>query len=281
MTQVIHQSISSAIRASAAELMYYGRAEEHTHWQGKDVAADPQKQMWELLFHSIRAPIPHDRETLAKETGANLPWAEDHFQERICGQPLNPGQQYKNWPYYVANPSNDQSRVVGGEKFHHTYMERFWPKRAGLDIHRCHCDGDDEGHEIGTQPSDRFGIRFGYGDFRDVLNKLAVNPSTRQAYLPIWFPEDTGKSDEIRVPCTLGYLFMVRNGLAHCTYYIRSCDFMRHFRDDIYLACRLVHTIMQYIGSHTGNGVRPGFLHMHIGSLHCFRGEQKMLKYHI
>ncbi len=85
--------------------------------------------------------------------------------------------------------------------------------------------------------STMFGIRYNYGDFGDVIRLLQREPFTRQAFLPMWFPEDTGSVHGERVPCTIGYHFMRRGNYLHIVYYIRSCDYLRHFRDDIYVAC--------------------------------------------
>jgi hypothetical protein len=62
---------------------------------------------------------------------------------------------------------------------------------------------------------------------------MVREPFTRQAFLPIWYPEDTGSVHGERVPCTIGYHFIRRGDWVHVVYYIRSCDFFRHFRDDI------------------------------------------------
>lgn len=185
-----------------------------------------------------------------------MPWAEDHFQERVCGKPLNPGEQYKNWKFYKANKANDKFRTAGEEQFSHTYMERIWPKQANR-----------------SDSKENHGIRYSLGDLHDVVDLIKRMPNTRQAFLPIWFPEDTGNHAGVRVPCTLGYHFFHRDGFLDCHYYIRSCDFLRHFRDDVYLAARLVGTIIDW-----GDlNMLPGTLYMHITSLHVFNGEKEML----
>ena len=119
------------------------------------------------------------------------------------------------------------------------------------------------------------GLRYRLGDLNDVIDLLKKDVGTRQAYLPVWFPEDTGVVHGERVPCTLGYHFIVRNGLMHVNYYIRSCDFIRHFRDDIYMTCRLVFHIIDQMGPGT---IAPGTFHMHITSLHCFFNDSTVLK---
>jgi thymidylate synthase len=105
------------------------------------------------------------------------------------------------------------------------------------------------------------------------------DPETRQAYLPVWFPEDTGVVHKERVPCTLGYHFIQRMGYLHCTYYIRSCDFVRHFRDDLYLSLRLQLWMLNQLQSirKTENFdwqlVKPGMFVFHCVSMHCFEND--------
>jgi len=199
-----------------------------------------------------------------------LPWAENHFEERIGGLPLNPGNEYKNWRFYQRKPEDDKFRNTNNQ-FSHSYMERIWPKLAGR---------FDDKHlslqmlKIGLNISINKGIRYNLGDLGDIIELLRNDPTTRQAYLPIWFPEDTGNVMNERVPCTLGYHFYNVRGKLDCHYYIRSCDYLRHFRDDVYLASRLT----QYVGQTTG--IPPGKLYMHITSLHVFYNERGMLKQH-
>lgn len=120
----------------------------------------------------------------------------------------------------------------------------------------------------------RRGIRFYYGDLADLVLLLKENPRSRQAYLPVWFPEDlTAAVEGERVPCTLGYHFMVTpDQKLDCMYPMRSCDFIRFFRDDIYMAGRL----MQWIGEQIK--VDAGVLTMHIANLHAFVGDQMFLE---
>jgi hypothetical protein len=223
-------------------------------WQAirdKDIPQTHTREIEDVIFSW---PIPNSVSALKALVHPNLPWAEDHFLERVSGVPYNPPPSHEWWPY--AQKSNDQHRKE--EIFSHTYPERFWPKKAGrFALH----------HEMGPQ-----GVRYSYGDLDDVVRLLQESTYTRQAYLPVWFPEDTGAVHGERVPCSLGYHFMVRNGRISCRYFIRSCDFLRHFRDDVYLAARLT----QWIGDRL-EGIKPGNLTMVIGSLHVFDGEHELL----
>ena len=195
--------------------------------------------MREALFQQFRAVVPDNLDRLRGAIKPNLPWADDHFKERVSGWPLNPGETWKNWPWALAA---DKHRTEG-ECFSHTYMERFWAAKT-------------DGH----------GIRYPYGDLGSLVELLRREPNTRQAYLPVFFPEDTGAIHGGRIPCTLGYHFIQRGGYLHMSYYIRSCDLYRHFRDDVYLAAKL----LLWVRDQVNPNWTPGWLRMDIGSLHCF-----------
>lgn len=255
-------------------------------WQSLDVSGDPSKVTWELREAVMEIGMSEVMDQAQATISPNLPWAEDHFQERVQGRPLNPPPSQAWWPFAQQG---HKGHVDGAGKFSHTYPERFWPRHAGHD--RCNCPFVAE-MEDGKKPgfySDswdchykgRRGIRFNYGDLYDVILRLVENPYTRQAYLPVWFPEDTGAPKGERVPCSLGYLFMIRDNQLHVTYHIRSCDFMRHFRDDVYMAMRLGQYVREAFiaGTSQDNEVEMGMLTMHISSLHIFEGDRAMVEY--
>lgn len=229
---------------------------ETEQWQSVEMEkGEPRKITHELTNVSFAYRIPRTLAQLRADVEPNLPWADYHFLERVSRKPLNPGEQYKNWPYYYHDPHQESTFRAGG-KFSHTYMERFWPPAI-------------------------MGIRYTYGSLDHVIDLLLKDPHTRQAYFPIWFPEDTGTAHGERVPCSLGYHFLMRDNQLNITYFIRSCDYLRHFQDDVYLACRL---LMWVLGELRGEGpkdwdmVGPGNLIMHITSLHVFEGELYKLK---
>lgn len=57
-----------------------------------------------------------------------------------------------------------------------------------------------------------------------------------------------------------------------CVYTMRSCDIVRFYRDDIYMAGRL----LQYVAENVGHS--PGQLVVHIDNLHCFPGDRPHLE---
>lgn len=261
----IFPSFDKAIRHARQTLVDVGYWVEPGKWQSRDVSKKPEMMTREVLNYSFQVALQsEDAETYRKDVRPNLPWVDDHFKERVGGHPLNPGIQWAKWPW--GNSANTFRDSNG--QFSHTYMERIWPKFSGLT----------EGGKLETESilEPRGGIRYSYGDFKDVITHLSKDPTSRQAYLPIWFPEDTGIVHGERVPCTLGYQLIQRNGFLHLVYYIRSCDIVRHFQDDIYLAVRLqIHVLkeLRKLDALYWDRIKPGFYTMHITSLHAFKND--------
>lgn len=251
----------------------------HTkRWQGAHIADKPEMATYEMLHPTIRVDMSSYEggiQSLEEDTQPNMPWAENHFLERVSGQPMNPGTEWKNWPYgHSAAKFLDH---MG--KFNHNYMERYWPKFANM------VDPpSDTAADFYSQWRDaklihpHRGIKYEYGDLGDVVKQLAEDPLTRQAYLPVWFPEDTGGGDK-RAPCTIGYHFIMRDNLLDVTYQIRSCDLMRHFRDDVYLTVRLAEWVLEEVRKLNDDwfNVGLGQFHMHMTSLHVFVNDWRML----
>ncbi len=242
-------------------------------WQSMKAPAP----MVELLNLSVALDL-EGQEALELFQGTikpNLPWADLHFeQERVSGQPINPGETWKLWPW-----SHSAARHLReGEtlpQYDHSYAERYWPKFAGITP-----DGRLPGDWSRATPSK--GIRFDTGDLNDLVDVLVDDPLTRQAYLPIYLPEDlvAAKSGK-RVPCTLGYHFIRRGNKVHIVYPMRSCDFVRHFADDVYLTIRLLLWVIQECRKkHQAIWHRavPGTFTMHITSLHMFEPDRERIK---
>lgn len=253
--------LETAILKVHREFLREARDVHTDNWQGVNIRKRPEAGMKEQLFVTMKADLEGSEELTYYQSSIqpNLPWAEDHFLERVCGQPLNPGVQWAKWPW---GHSADKFRDSNGQ-FNHNYMERYWPKQAGR-----------------GQDAALSGIRFKYGDLNDVADMLATDKLTRQAYLPVWFPEDTGQPENGRKPCTLGYHFIMRGDRLHCVYYIRSCDFFRHFRDDVYLTTRLQLWMLgkcRQLNPKDWLDVRMGQFTMHISSLHCFINDWRQV----
>jgi thymidylate synthase len=256
--QTNYTSIHIAIQQSIKFLKENGSISDTKYWQG----IESPNTMFEVMNLNWTAPVPQDTIQLRRECRPDVEWADAHFLERIGGEPLNPGESYKKWPGYKDSDFNDSNFRKYDGKFAHTYMERYWPKYAA---------SYQKGNEMA-------GIRFEYGDLIDVINLLIKDPLTRQAYLPIFFPEDTGAVVGQRVPCTLGYLFYMRESKLHIKYYIRACDAKRHFRNDIYLTCLLLIWATDRMNSTRGMEIYSvGNITMDIASFHVFEKEKNLI----
>jgi hypothetical protein len=242
----------------------FGEVVDVGEWQSitREEQDLPQQKTIELQNVVFDMDIPQTMEELQAVVSPNLPFAEAQFQDRVSGAPLNPPPSDKLWPW--AHHLDDDK---AGGQYSHTYPERYWPKHA-------------RPTHVPALLYPRRGVRYAYGDLQDVLSLLRRSPYTRQAVLPVWFPEDTGAVQRQRVPCSIGYHFLLRKGELNVTYWIRSCDFFRHFQDDVYMTARLV----QWILEEMDNGIQddwtsvlPGKLTMHIDSLHVFEAERARL----
>ena len=242
-----YQNMQEALDHTRAALLNYGQLVKTKNWQSEETKLG----MWEINNYVFATEVPEGKEGLNKILKPDQPWAEMHFQERVCGHPINPAPSYLAWPYYQG----DEVWRKHGEKFAHTYPERMW-------VHRMP------------------GVRFEYGNLDNVVKLLDRDPMTRQAFLPIWFPEDTGSMGNYRVPCTIGYHFIIRDDELNMVYYIRSCDYRRHFKNDVYLACRLLQWVLNELwklDSLNHGRITIGTLTMYITNLHVFEGEQELI----
>jgi hypothetical protein len=243
-------------------------------WQGQVIEHRPEMVSYELLNETFTVPLfgieslQHWRDDIKP----NLPWADAHHLERVSGAPLNPGVEWRNWPWAS---SADKHRTEG-EMFNHTYAERLWPRYAGKlgPLETMSSLPKIDSLKTTPYPSAHRGIRGEYGDLRTLVDMLSFEPDTRQAYIPLYFPEDTGL--EGRKPCTLGYQVIVRNNEAHLYYPLRSQDFVRHWADDIYLAIRLLLWIIDECRKNNPadwSDIKPGSFTMHATSLHVFAND--------
>lgn len=157
------------------------------------------------------------------------PWANVEFTERISRIPCNPGSAWR-W-----RPEVWEEFLEEDGKFAYTYSERM------------HFQTD------------------------KLIQEARVNPDSRQLFLSIWNPKiDAPRiGGQRRIPCSLGYLFQIREGRVNMTYLMRSCDFVTHLVNDIYLATKLLHYFAERIERPVGR-----FTH-YIASLHIFQKDVK------
>lgn len=232
----LHITTKEAVNNAIRVLLYNKNKIVSNRWQAQEVNAT----MFEINNIFLEMQMVPTIGQLEIETGCDLPWSENHFQERMANDPeaRNPGREWYNWPYYQHGKDDNRFRETG--LFSHTYQERFYPEPG-------------------------YG-RFPNGNVKDVIFRLKNDLTTRQAFLSIWHPEDQSNNNQ-RVPCTIGYWFNVRNNKLNITYLIRSCDATRHFRNDVYMTQRLAQTVSQELN------LELGIMSMWIGSFHCFEPD--------
>ncbi len=265
MITVIYPNFDLGIEAIQKKFLNTGRVINVNNWQSVSVKGTPKERMFEALHLFWQVQIP-PADQWVEQIKPNVEWADEHFQERVSGMPLNPPPSHVRWPY----AQKDNAEHGGNKQFSHTYPERIWPKMAG-----------ELGDRFHNNEALNEGIRYEYGDLNDMVSLLIKDKYTRQAFLPIWFPEDTGAVAGQRVPCTIGYHFIFRHGFLHITYWIRSCDYLRHFRDDVYLALKLADWVLDQLKDmdpENWRDVKLGIFTMHIVNLHIFEPEIPMLK---
>lgn len=255
MIIVVEYNIKKAIIESYKKLLHYGQELSTERWQGDK----PLDEFIEVLNFVFQSKIPEKIEEAKKLIDPILPWADEHFEERISGIPYNPPPSSERW-----NNINKTEKWYSKEykdKFSHTYPERLWFKKVF--------------------PK---GLRYDTGDLYDIVKLLAKEPNTRQCYMPMFIHEDiTAALKEERVPCSLGWHFIQRNGYLHVNYFLRSVDAVRHFRNDIYFAVRKVYYILEEASKLNSffKDVKPGFIHIFITSFHCFKSDRYYLEKYI
>lgn len=164
-----------------------------------------------------------------RDLAPTQPWAEHEWGERLAGinrNHVNPGEAWK-----LRGGLWNQFLESNG-RFSYTYGERF-SKSAHV-------------------------LR--------AIERLEHDPDSRQCWISVWDPNrDPLRIGGIRrVPCSLGYHVMIRQGTVQLTYIQRSADFATHFINDVWMAARL----QDYISFQLGHPVGT-FTH-HIFSLHVF-----------
>lgn len=110
---------------------------------------------------------------------------------------------------------------------------------------------------------------------RGIIEELGKHPETRQAIIEIHNnDDDLACIGERRVPCSLNYHFLKRNGKLDIIYTMRSSDFSTHFQNDIWLADEL----RRYVANRLG--IEPGLFFMSVHSLHIYKKDwEELTKY--
>jgi hypothetical protein len=121
-------SADVAVNHAINQLKDTGEVVDAGHWQGIPTEGKPDLVTQELINMQLEFPIPLSADEASFNIGPNLPWAENHFQERVGRKPTNPGEEYLNWPWWRGQDAEAMDDSGHELTFTHTYQERFWPK---------------------------------------------------------------------------------------------------------------------------------------------------------
>lgn len=243
----IYQNVFEAFREVERELFEFGIEVHPQTMQDKIIKDDPEYMTKELRGYSFMiVDWKWDSVEVWKIFSYFWPGIENdldnylhqEFEDRIS-YPTNPGNSYKH------RLSIWQEFLHGG-KFAYTYSERIHPQ---LDT---------------------------------ILEELRANPETRQAIINIHSnicPLDSNRVETSmdilnrggggRLPCSMYYQIMIREGRVDLIYTMRSCDFLTHFPIDVLLALKL----QQWFASELGSPV--GRFTYFTGSLHAYYRDLK------
>jgi len=116
-----------------------------------------------------------------------------------------------------------------------------------------------------------------HGNLEAVVKHIIKNRDSRQLWIPIWWEKDFDNRDNgYRVPCSLGYHFMVRDDKLHMHYIMRSCDFYKHWAKDVILAVAFAEQVRKaYLSSGNSLKLELGTFSHTIFSLHGFAKDMK------
>lgn len=104
----------------------------------------------------------------------------------------------------------------------------------------------------------------------EAIRKLKTSPTTRQALVPVFLPEDTLQLsvENRRVPCTVFCHFIVRDEKLNMLFYSRSNNFGKFWQTDLFLHAMLLHHVADRIE------VEVGYLQHTVGSMHLIKGGE-------
>lgn len=222
----IYQSCIIAADEIKRELSEMGIRYQTDTVQDQYVGDNPDFETLELLSYSYCIQNYNDLENLLSHMKVNETWVHAEYEER-----LNFELVYKNPGQAWKKNCDFWNKYLRNGKFSYSYPER-WQAQIPY-----------------------------------VIDELKKFPNTRQAIISMYeSTKDINNWGGIdRVPCSLTYQFIKRDGVLHVIYNQRSCDYTLFYASDVYLTIRLMIFIAEQIGA------KPGYLYHNLGSLHCFK----------
>lgn len=225
--------------------------------QDKDVATDPDFETVELEGYGFKIARSDwskqmEEDAIAKVLGlGHIPsvqrYIELEFADRTSGEALNPGHSY------LARPEVWEQFLHNGV-FAYTYSERMSAQLPALI------------EELRKRPNSRQGIISIHSNIC-VGQYIEHKGPARQNVIP--GADMLNRGGTARIPCSMYYQFLIRNGRLDLIYTMRSCDYLTHFVVDLMLAMRLQKYVADKLNLPTGQ------LTWFAGSLHAYRKDMK------
>lgn len=241
----IYKTIKDALNETFRDLKVRGISVECNSYQDKQLSGDDRfvKELMGVAFKIDKPLLNRDeaiRYVFKEESDKIIKYCKQEIKDRCSGKPLNPGNSYKirpdMWNKFLENDS----------KFSYQYAERLWSKQQ----------------------------------FDNVILTLINDSGTRQAVLSVWNSDkdmDVSKTGGgNRIPCSLNYQFMIRNGRLHCIYSMRSNSAIEHCPIDLYCASGLMEYVVKRLKKYYPE-LKVGSLTYVCGSLHAFHWNLKEL----
>lgn len=239
----IYKTLGDSINETGRDLIVRGISVECNSYQDKKLEGEDRfvKELMGVAF-KVSKPLLNREEVIKyvfrdpEEAKRIIKYCKQEIKDRCSGKPLNPGNSYKiradMWTKFLE----------GNKKFSYQYAERLWTNNQ----------------------------------FRTVIDILKKDSGTRQAVLSVWNPDKDMQADKLgggnRIPCSLFYQFMIRNGRLHLIYSMRSNDFLGHHPIDLYCATGLMEYVVKELKD-TYPDLKVGSLTYLCSSLHCFNWD--------
>lgn len=266
----IYENCEELMSEMGRDLWEMGKEVKPKTYQNKNIEGNDDFVTKELICEQYCLTSLKSSEYLFAYTKSK-DWAEAEFAERISPSRVNPGEAYK------LRPEMWEQFLVNG-KFDYSYGERF-NQRV-----------------------------FYKGDYRRLLDAIAMqlanDPDTRKAILPVYGSFSRDQGDDLgnifmaynierdidrmagfaRIPCSMYFDFLLRNGKLNICYHERSSDFVQHFGNDVYLAWKLMEYMVELINGYKKSdedAVEVGYLYHTLDSLHAYKKDWVFLKSNI
>lgn len=238
----VYKTLYEAVNETLRDLKVRGISVECNSYQDKKLEGDDRfvKELIGVAFKVDKPLLDRDeviRYIFKDDADRIISYCKQEIKDRCSGEPLNPGNSYKI-------RSDMWNKFLTDGKFSYQYAERFWTN----------------------------------DQFRNVIDILKKDSGTRQAVLSVWNPSLDMNPDKLgggnRIPCSLNYQFLIRNGRLHCIYSMRSNDALGHHVIDLYCATGIMEYVVNELKG-TYPDLKVGTLTYECASFHVFHWDLK------